>query len=244
MKLLSLLMFLALAGCSADKMALNLLYPAPKAAEDSPILAEKTGESPVILYYHGNGTDLKLIEPILERLNTYGHVIAHEYPGYGNVEGDPNEAEFLAKLRLDLLNAKVDHLRKDVVLLGRSLGAAVASQLAQEGVDKLILISPWTSAKAAAENSVSSNFIFRMLFKRVSDDFWRKHEWNSLEAVSKFDGPALVIHGKEDKLIPFSHGEQIAAALGVKITAIEGAGHNDIFTKAELWSAVQNFLEK
>jgi uncharacterized protein len=107
-----------------------------------------------------------------------------------------------------------------IVLFGRSLGAAVATEIAvQRQADKLILESAFTSTKAMARTMP--------LFALLSP-FLPAH-YNNLEKIKDIAIPKLIIHGNRDEIIPFTMGEQLfEAAPGPKaFYAIEGAGHND-----------------
>jgi fermentation-respiration switch protein FrsA (DUF1100 family) len=68
---------------------------------------------------------------------------------------------------------------------------------------------------------------------------------DNLAAVQKYKGPLLIMHGRQDTVIPYSHGKTLknAAARGTLI-AYE-AGHNncppdwDVF-----WKDVEAFLRE
>jgi fermentation-respiration switch protein FrsA (DUF1100 family) len=51
--------------------------------------------------------------------------------------------------------------------------------------------------------------------------------FDNLEAVEAYSGPVLIIHGKQDEIIPFSHGIALSkAARNCKMIAYD-CGHND-----------------
>lgn len=66
----------------------------------------------------------------------------------------------------------------------------------------------------------------------------------TLNDVRKLSMPALVIHGTEDKTVPFSYGEELAETLpNSQFVKLDGAGHNfTVATKEIANQAVINFL--
>lgn len=54
------------------------------------------------------------------------------------------------------------------------------------------------------------------------------------EAVAKLTMPALVLHGDEDKIVPFKWGEELAQQLpNATFVRLEGAGHNFFIAQGE-----------
>ena len=61
--------------------------------------------------------------------------------------------------------------------------------------------------------------------------------------------PTLVLHGTEDEIVPFWHGEAVATLLGLSAASgsflpLEGAGHNNVFTRrhaAPVLDAIERF---
>jgi len=52
----------------------------------------------------------------------------------------------------------------------------------------------------------------------------------SIDKVERISSPVLVIHGKDDEVIDFSHGRAIyeRCSHAVEPLWVEGAGHNDV----------------
>ena len=55
-------------------------------------------------------------------------------------------------------------------------------------------------------------------------------KFQNLTKISRVHCPVLVIHGKQDKVVPFWHGERLFAAANEPKRAlwVEDAGHNDL----------------
>jgi pimeloyl-ACP methyl ester carboxylesterase len=68
----------------------------------------------------------------------------------------------------------------------------------------------------------------------------------TIEAVATLAMPALVLHGDEDTVVPFSYGVELAQILpGSRFVKLEGAGHNFLVAAGETASqAVLEFLRE
>ena len=181
------------------------------------------GKSPVILFCHGNAGNISHRLGNIRKFLSYGFpVFIYDYRGYGKSNGRPSRKG----LYLDGL-AAYDFLVKKrgispdrIILFGRSLGAAIATEIAvQRQANRLILESAFTSTKAVAQTMP--------LFAPLSP-FLPTH-YNNLQKINHIAIPKLIIHGNRDEIIPFSMGERLfeAGADPKAFYAIEGAGHND-----------------
>jgi pimeloyl-ACP methyl ester carboxylesterase len=196
-------------------------------------------KNPAILYFHGNGENLAFVSnsglfQSLEKLG--GPFLAIDYPGYGRSTGTPSENSLKAAgcAGLDWLDQKYPDRPK--ILIGFSLGSAVAFQVAaanQDRINGLVVLAPWTSLHAAAAVSFPI-FLVKLLVPE---------EYDSLKAARSLKIPVLVVHGKADTIIPIRQGRQIAAALKDKLfLPVKQTGHNDLPGTVELWQAVDYFI--
>ena len=92
----------------------------------------------------------------------------------------------------------------EIIVMGRSLGGAVAVDLAaKDGAKGLVLASTFTSMPAVAKS----------LMPIVPVNLLMRQRFNSLEKISNYRGPLLLSHGDADKLIPFEQGRQLFCLL-------------------------------
>lgn len=181
------------------------------------------GKSPVILFCHGNAGNIShRLHNIRGLLKNGFQVFIFDYRGYGKSKGSPSrEGVFLdGTAAYDYLRNRLGIPPDRIVLFGRSLGAAVVTEIAvKRKANSLILESAFTSTKAMARTIP--------LFALLSP-FLPAH-YNNLKKIEHITIPKLIIHGNRDEIIPFTMGEQLfEAAPGPKaFYAIEGAGHND-----------------
>jgi fermentation-respiration switch protein FrsA (DUF1100 family) len=175
-----------------------------------------------ILYSHGNAEDIGALRPVLEEIRTMGFsVFAYDYRGYGTSTGASSEDT--AYRDVDSASDYLTRVQKvpanHIIALGRSLGGAVAVDLAKrQPLAGLIIESSFVSA-------------YRVLTRFPIYPFDR---FKSLAKIKEVGCPVLVIHGKSDEIISFWHGQRLfQAANEPKLSYwVDHAGHNDLFEVA------------
>jgi fermentation-respiration switch protein FrsA (DUF1100 family) len=155
---------------------------------------------------------------LTERLNV--SVMAFDYRGYGRSEGTPSENGLLADARAARrwLAQREQIPEEHIVMYGRSLGGAVAVDLAaKDGARGLVLECTFTSLPAVA-NDLLPLWPGALMYSR----------YNSLKKIGDYRGPLLYAHGDADRLVPFAQGERLFAAANEpkKFVRVEGEGHN------------------
>ncbi|MGE9295312.1 MAG: alpha/beta hydrolase [Puniceicoccales bacterium] len=228
----------------------GMIFPAPKPSyteskeyvklplrngnEITALYLENPKATYTILYSYGNGEDLGTVRPKLEALHAQGYaVLGYDYPGYGTSDGRPSEQGCLEAIAaaFSYLVILRDVAPDSIVLFGRSLGGGPAFALAsQKPVAGLITDGTFTST-------------FRVVTKRKLVP-WDK--FDNLAVIDKVQCPVLIIHGTEDRTVPFAHAETLyKAAPGRKEKLfVQGAGHNNLIEVAgsRYWDTVDSFI--
>jgi len=197
-------------------------------------VAPRDGQ-PVILYLHGNGGALRYRVERFHRLIKEGvGLVAIEYRGYGGSEGSPSEAGLFADAEAAYAFAASRYRPDQLVLWGESLGTGVAVYLAAEKpVGRVILEAPFTSTAAVA----AQRYWFMPVRLLMKDQF------RSDERIANVSAPVLILHGLNDRTVPYAMGEQMFdLAKGNKhiVRFIDG-GHEDLDQYGAL-HAVGRFL--
>jgi fermentation-respiration switch protein FrsA (DUF1100 family) len=148
-------------------------------------------------------------------------VFLFDYRGYGRSTGKPSETGLYSDAR-----AALDHLLTDrnvqpqrLVFLGRSLGSAVAVQLATEFTPAgLILECPLLSTRDM------SKVVFR--YVRIPPALIRQ-KFDNLSKIHDIRCPIMILHGDRDGTVPFEHGRRLfqAAPSPKRFHRIPGADH-------------------
>ena len=142
-----------------------------------------------------------------------------DYRGYGLSHGRPTEAGTYrdAEAALAYLHTRRDVDRDRVVIFGRSLGGAVAVDLASR--------HPCLGLILESTFATLSN-----LFPGVApQDVPIKYD--SISKMGRIEAPLLMLHGDADEVVPYQSGVELfeAANEPKRFYTIEGAGHNDTY---------------
>lgn len=193
-----------------------------------------------LLFLHGNAGNISHRIDSIRIFHELGlSVLIVDYRGYGRSEGRPTEAgtygDALAAWRY--LREQREVPAQQIVVFGRSLGSAVAAWLAaRESVAAVILESPFTSAPDLGAE----------LLPWLPIRWLLRFEYDTLAAVRAIDAPLLVVHSRDDEIVPFHHGKTIfdAATPPKMFLEIEG-GHNDGFlrSRASYVTGLTRFLD-
>ncbi len=200
------------------------------------------GESNITwLWFHGNagniGHRLDNLNMLREKLSV--NIFIFDYRGYGHSEGEVSEEGIYldAEAALAYLRSRPDVDRGKVVFFGRSLGCAVAVDLASRRRPyALILESPFTSISDMAQRTVPALPIGTLITTK----------FDSVSKISSISVPLLVLHGDRDAVVPIELAQQLyeEANEPKKFYTIHGASHNDTYIAggAEYFSTLRQFI--
>ncbi len=174
-----------------------------------------------VVYCRGNsgniGTSAHLAPEFIQR---GFNLLLWDYRGYGRSGGRPSEPGLYddARAAYDAAAAMSEGL--PILAYGRSLGGAVAVQLALDRpVAALIIEGSFASAADMA----------RRLYPNLPLDRLLSVSFDSASKVAAMEGrPKLIGHSIQDETVPFPSGRVLhAAAAGPKTFVLLSGGHND-----------------
>lgn len=158
------------------------------------------GSRGVVLFCHGNAGN---ISHRLDSISIFHHfnldVLIFDYRGYGRSGGSPSEnGTYLdAEAAWDYLVNVRKFNPQNIIVFGRSLGSAVAAELAlRHAPGVLIIESGFTSIPDLGKK------YYPWLPVRLLS----RYSYSTVEKVKKITSPKLIIHSPQDEIIPFSHG--------------------------------------
>jgi len=204
-------------------------------------------EWPWVLFFHGNGevvSDYDEISPFYHQSKM--NLVVADYRGYGASGGTPTLTDLVQDARVIFKEVGGElsrrSLRKDLWVMGRSLGSISALELAyhyQKEMEGLIIESGFPS-------------VVRILFHlgaSVQAMGLEKIDRQCLERIKEIFLPALIIHGERDSLVPLENAREIYRHLGSKekeLLVIPSATHNDIMGVGfkDYFKALRQFVER
>lgn len=175
-----------------------------------------------VLFLHGNQEDLSEVH---DRLDVFAQLgfssVAIDYRGYGRSDGTATEASAYldADAAFTYLTEALHVPPHQIIVLGRSLGGAIAIDLAaRREIGGLVVESTFTTA-------------FRVALRIRILPF---DQFTSIDKIGHVDCPVAVMHGTTDALISLRHGQELfAAAPGPKLSLwVDDATHQDLLEMA------------
>ena len=192
-----------------------------------------------LLYCHGNGTFVPALGDFADQIRRQHQlsVLIWDYRGYGRSDGKPNEHGVFedARAARRWLAARENIQEAEIILMGRSLGGAVAVELA---------------AEAGARALILQNTFHRMVDVAAYHYPWLpirlclRTKMDSLTKIPRFSGPLLQSHGSSDRIVPIEFGRQLfdaAGSTGKQFFTIDRAGHNEPHP-SEYYQLLEQFL--
>jgi hypothetical protein len=192
----------------------------------------------VLLLAHGNGGNLthraELLEILHDRIGVSSMIF--DYRGYGRSEGAPDEAGIMADGRAarKWLAQRAGVKETDIVMVGESLGGAVAVDLAaKDGARGLVLLNTFSSAPDVA--AAHYPWLPVRLLMRT--------QLNSAAIIGNYHGPLLQTHGDHDRIAPLASARKLfdAANEPKQFILNPGGDHNDDLARA-FWPALDKFI--
>ncbi len=192
------------------------------------------------IWFHGNGGNIghRVDELAMLHHRLGVNLFIFDYQGYGRSQGKPSEQATYrdARAALEYVSNRPSVDPDKIVYFGRSLGAAVAVELATESPPAgMVLVSPFTSVSDMA----------RLAFPYLPVGWLLKDRYDSIARIRNLQTPLLIIHGAQDETVPFKQGMALFEAANEPKTfqLAPGAGHNDIFVTggSAFWDALEKF---
>jgi alpha-beta hydrolase superfamily lysophospholipase len=204
-------------------------------------------EWPWVLFFHGNGevaSDYDEISPLYHQSKM--NLVVADYRGYGASGGNPTLTDLVQDAHAIFKEVREElsrrSLRKNLWVMGRSLGSISALELAyhyQQETKGLIIESGFPS-------------VVRILFHlgaSVQAIDLEKIDRECLERIKQIFLPTLIMHGERDSLVPLENAREIYRHLGSKekkLLVIPSATHNDIMGVGfkDYFKAIRQFVER
>jgi len=180
------------------------------------------GARGTVLICHGNGGNIgDRLHPISLFHEMGLNVLIFDYRGYGASAGKPSEEGTYqdARAAWQYLVEKRNTPPDKIVVFGRSLGGAVAADLAER-------VTPAALILEAAFPSIPD--MAARLYPYLPIRLLCRYRYNTLARLEHIHCPVLIAHSRDDEMIPFEQGRRLFAAAREPKTFVELTGnHNE-----------------
>lgn len=178
----------------------------------------------IVLFCHGNAGNISHRLESIQVLHRLGlDTFIFDYRGYGQSGGRITERgtyrDAEAAWRYLVEDRQID--RTKIVIFGRSLGGTIAAWLAQDHTPKALIIE---------STFISVRDIAAQLYPYLPVRLMSRFNYNAVDYIRGVNCPVLIVHSRDDEMIPFSHGEKLFEAANEPKEFLEIRGsHNEGF---------------
>lgn len=202
-----------------------------------------------VIYLHGLADNRVGGAGVLERFQKRGFdVIAYDSRAHGASGGDACTYGYFEKQDLRKV---LDEVRSGpVVLIGSSLGGAVALQLAADEprISAVVAAETFSDFRTVAIERApfffNSSSIEHSIVKAEQKGSFRIDAVSPADAARDITIPVLVIHGADDVDTPPDHSRRIFESLAgpKRLILVPGAGHNESL-QGDVWSEIESWVD-
>jgi len=193
------------------------------------------GQPGAVLYFGGNAERIEDRRAEFARLFPQASTYLVPYRGYGASEGTPTEADILedALAVYDQVHARQPGAH--IVVIGRSLGSAVASYVASKRpVAKLVLVTPFDSMANVAQSHYPWLPVRWLLQDR----------YDQASYLAQYHGPLLIVRAGRDDVVPAASTNQLIASLKSppQVLHLANADHATVATDRTYMRTLAGFV--
>lgn len=188
-----------------------------------------------LIYYGDSAESVELNAPFFAQqfpeLTTY----VLPYRGYSGSEETPSERGILSDSLASFDDIARHHQR--ILLLGRGLGAAVATYVASERhVEKLLLVSPFFSMTELMSES----------YPYLPMRFLVRDSYKTWQFAANVGAPVYVLLAEYDQVVSPASSYRLFQSFNtpLEFKIIKQAGHNDIHHYPAYTTSLQHFIHK
>ena len=201
-----------------------------------------------VVLLHGVADNRASWRAAIERFTAAGfETIAYDSRAHGASTGEACTYGFFEKQDLRRVLDEVDARR--VVLVGTSLGAAIALQEAagDPRISAVVAAETFSDLRTVAAERVP--YLPRSIVDRAFETAEERASFvaddvSPLRAASRITAPVLLIHGADDVDTLADHSRRVYAALAgpKRLILVPGAGHNHSLSGAPVWKEIDRWI--
>jgi len=205
-------------------------------------------DAPAVILAHGWGGYAAQMRAFVFPLLSAGYqVIAYDQPGHGVSEGRLTGLPDFADLLTDL----AWHHGEARAFIGHSLGGAAGALALATGrvrFEKVVLVSPPADLVGYSRRFARWYWMPEAVRRAMQSAIEERYGvlWENLEVARlapRLRAPALVIHDRDDRMVPWTQGAQVAHLWpGARLMSTDGLGHGHILGNDAVTRAAADFI--
>ncbi len=213
--------------------------------------SQQSSPKGTFVFLHGNAENLTSHFVMLSWLPERGYnYLIVDYPGYGLSDGAPSPEANVAAAMNAIRWVSQNKDPRPLIVYGNSMGGIVAMRAVQElageiPLKALIVDGTFSSFQRIGRQILSKHWLtwlVQWMPYLVLSDRWAP----DVASISPL--PLLVLHGRQDRVIPFAAGEKVFSEAKTPKTFLEvpEGGHGNLFwiEKGKYREPVLHWLEK
>ncbi len=203
-----------------------------------------------LILLHGIADNRASLAGVVRRFSNRGlNIVAYDSRAHGSSGGDACTYGYFEKQDLRRVIDSLDPA--PVVLLGTSLGAAVALQEAADDTRVVGVVSAEvfsdlrTVARERAPFVLTEGTITRAFEIAQTRGGFEIDAVDVTAAARRMTRPVLLIHGADDRDTPPDHSQRVHAALAgpKQLILVPGVGHNKSLSAGAIWNQIETWIE-
>ena len=201
-----------------------------------------------VIYLHGIADDRGSAQGVVKRFVPLGFdVVAYDSRAHGRSSGERCTYGYLEKHDLTRVIAQLDD--GPIILVGHSLGAAVALQTAsfEPRIRAVVAASTYSDLRSIATERAPFVFTQRAIdaaFEIVEREArFEIDDVSPVRAAADIAVPVFLIHGEYDRDTGPHHSQRVFEALRQpkRLLIVPGAGHNDVL-RHDVWDEIEQWI--
>ena len=213
---------------NSTMFAVDESYKVIKQAHLHGLLSDESNLDKVVLICNSNQGNMSHASEIMKNMHALGYrVCTFDYSGFGKSWGIPSEQQLYDDASYMVALLRQTYQPEQIIVYGYGLGAIVATYVARRySIPTVILVSPFPSIASILTNPLKYAQVFFQDFKII-------------DYLSGYKGKSLLIHSKNDEIIPYDSIMNLIQYATVHIQTV--GGHH---TTEVPWESVSRFIEE
>ena len=204
-----------------------------------------------VIYLHGVADNRDSSVNVIRRYTAKGFdVVTYDSRAHGESEGSVCTYGYFEKEDLRKIIDLVGH--QPVVLMGHSLGAAVAIQAAagNQKIAGVVAVETFSDLRTIASERapwvLTDDMIARAFQLAEKTGGFEVDAVSPERAATTIHVPMLLVHGRDDRDTPSAHSQRVMAALAgpKRLILVERAGHNESLRQEKVWVEIDSWIEQ